>query len=314
MDLKRPDHDAGVSDPPLYPVAGWLRPGRVGLAEPAFAAGAAFAALDRVMRDSPSWSGVWMQRLRLQAAATACQHLGRPESEQSLRDLWQLRIDGGAVGPAGQVLNAYQDLGRSEPLHGDVLARVAAAFGFPEREGRALAPRLVAATREAGPLQAAAIAATLAAEEAGTIGRPGELLALWAADAMLTRKLGWGRAVPLLSAELIKRGGAPRRPRPGDPEWLAAAALGAAVAAVRAVDLANEVARRAAKLEAVGRQVRTKQAGAVIRVLLAQDAVTAGQVRGLLSDRAARRRFDRLVALGGVRELAGRSVFRMYGL
>lgn len=314
MDVKRPDRDADVSDPLQYPIPGWLRPGRIGLADPLFAAGAGLAALDRVMRDAPSWSGVWMQRLQLQAAATACQHLGRPESEQSLRDLWQLRTDGGAVGPAGGVLNAYQDLGRSEALRDDVVARVAAAFGCPEREGRALPSRLIAAIREAAPLQAMAIAATGAMEETGATGRPAELLALWAADAVLARKLGWARAVPLLSGELIKRGAAPRRPRPADPEWQAAAALGAATAAVRAVDLANEVARRAAKLEAVGRQVRTKQAGAVIQVLLTQDAVTGAQLKAILSDRAARRLFDRLVALGGVRELSGRSVFRIYGL
>lgn len=297
--------------PPQYPVAAWLRPGRIGLADPVFAAGAALSALDRVMRDAPRWSSVWMQRLRLQAAAEACRHLGRPESEQTLRDLWQLRIEDGAVGPAGSVLNAYQDLGRSEPLQEDVIARVAMAFGIPEQQGRAL--QLLTAVKDAVPLEAAATAATLVVA-ATDGGRSSELLALWAADAVLARKLGWPRAVPLLSGELLKRGGALRRPRPGDPAWLAAAAAGAAGAAVRAVDLANEVGRRAAKLEAVASKVRTKQADKVVGVLLTQDAVTSARLKGTLSDRAARRLFDRLVALGGVRELSGRTMFRIYGL
>jgi hypothetical protein len=53
----------------------------------------------------------------------------------------------------------------------------------------------------------------------------------------------------------------------------------------------------------------------VIDMLLADDGVTsAAATRAGLSDRAARRLFDRLVALGAVRELSGRDAFRIYGL
>ena len=54
----------------------------------------------------------------------------------------------------------------------------------------------------------------------------------------------------------------------------------------------------------------------VVDMLLADDAVTpaAAASRAGLSDRAARRLFDRLVALGAVRELSGRDAFRIYGL
>lgn len=83
---------------------------------------------------------------------------------------------------------------------------------------------------------------------------------------------------------------------------------------MRAIDVANDVARRAEKLEAVAGQVRTKRAGQIIDMLLRQDAVTAAQLKGTLSDRAAQQLFDRLVDLGGVRELSGRPVFRIYGL
>jgi hypothetical protein len=211
------------------------------------------------------------------------------------------------------VFHAYQDLGRRDRLHSAALARTATAFGTPQTDIDGLARRLVDAVAHAAPLEAAAIAATLAGQAVGK-GNAGELFALWVADAALAAKLGWARAVPLLSAELLQRRGAARRPRPGEPDWSPAAALAAANAAVRAVDLAHEVARRAAKLEAVAPQVRTKQAGQVVDVLLRQDAVTAAQVREILSDRAARRLLDRLKELGGVRELSGRPVFRIYGL
>jgi DNA-binding IclR family transcriptional regulator len=62
--------------------------------------------------------------------------------------------------------------------------------------------------------------------------------------------------------------------------------------------------------------LRAKGARRVIDMLLADDAVTpaAAARRASLSDRAARRLFDRLVNLGALRELSGRDNFRIYGL
>jgi hypothetical protein len=61
-------------------------------------------------------------------------------------------------------------------------------------------------------------------------------------------------------------------------------------------------------------KVRTKGGAAALEVLLAEDAVAAGTLTGLGSDRAARRFLERLVTLGAIRELTGRSSFRLYGL
>jgi hypothetical protein len=89
-----------------YPVPAWLRDEQIVASDPPFAAGAALGALDRVMREEPPWSGVWVQRLVLRAAAGACRHLGRTEDEAALRDLWMLRTPGSGFGPAGAVLLA----------------------------------------------------------------------------------------------------------------------------------------------------------------------------------------------------------------
>ena len=72
--------------------------------------------------------------------------------------------------------------------------------------------------------------------------------------------------------------------------------------------------RSAQNLLAVAPRLRAKGAGAVIATLLDEDAVLPSARRSAISDRGARRLFDRLVALGGVRELTGRSTFRLYGL
>jgi uncharacterized protein DUF1403 len=59
-----------------------------------------------------------------------------------------------------------------------------------------------------------------------------------------------------------------------------------------------------------------KGAERVVALLLADDCVSPARAAKVarLSDRAARRLFDRLTDLGAVRELSGRPNFRLYGL
>jgi Fic family protein len=93
-------------------------------------------------------------------------------------------------------------------------------------------------------------------------------------------------------------------------------ACGYALAARDAFAVAGELSRRSRSLLAAQPKLRAKGAGRVIEHLLDDDAVSPARAAKLarLSDRAARRLFDRLVELGAVRELSGRPNFRLYGL
>jgi hypothetical protein len=91
-------------------------------------------------------------------------------------------------------------------------------------------------------------------------------------------------------------------------------ALAYARAALSALDLTQDLARRAARLFDAAPKLRAEGKGRALKALLADDAVSAAAPILALSDRARRRLFERLVSLSAARELTGRKTFRLYGL
>ncbi len=200
--------------PTPYPVPAWLRDERIVALDPPFAAGAALAVLDKAVCEGC----VWMQRLALRAAAVACARLGRPDDERALRDLWQMRSCDAALGPAGSVLVAFHQPVARDPTQYIVLAAVARNLGQGEGTvepgiGEALSRMARSAPPLAAATQAAALMAKTSSEQAG------EVFALWVADAVLARALGWPVALPLHSIAMAKSGGHHRRPALDSSEW-----------------------------------------------------------------------------------------------
>ncbi|WP_416361807.1 DUF1403 family protein [Mesorhizobium sp. AR02] len=276
-----------------------------------------------VVRRQERWAGAWRQRMALSAAAVSARRAGRVEDENALRDAVLHTRPGDNVGPAGRMLVAWRKLADTpaeklltEASIGAVLNDIGLVCNDEAASDLTDDLRQLAASDGLVGMMTGAIAS---AERHG-LGRG---LGAWLADALLAQRLGWGHAVPLLGAEAAlgtsagsRRSAAGSVPTSiGTNSERAKDLLGAqARGALRAIDLSAEVGRRAQRLIAVAPKLRAKGSDAVVERLLSDDAIVASQpIRGM-SERGLRRLFDRLVDLGAVRELSGRSTFRLYGL
>lgn len=306
--------------PPVFPPPpDWMRPAgrRESLEDALFLAGAGLAALHPAARSAHPLAKLWRQRLAL-ACAEACVRLqGRAEDAATLRDHLYLTRPGDDPGPAGRVLQAWRALAATPPF-----GAPPPDAGWPATLAGLLSLNVDEALLEAfdaaaalsagreNPVDAAATAAATALRLRPDC-RP---LALWLADAVLARRLDWPAPAPLLAAHLKRE--AFRHavgPQADGGPWRVACADAYGRAAVVAFDLHADLGRRAGRLLGVAPRLRGRDAGETVLKLLTEDASPAGPGRAA-SDRSMRRLFERLVELGAVRELTGRSTFRLYGL
>ncbi len=309
---------ASPAAPPTVPA--WALAGGSALndADAAFQAGAALASLDVLARAQASWAGAWRQRLALNCAAASMRLAGRDEDAAALRDAWHLRPVGGDPGPAGAVFGAWRQLAVQSPAaNADRLGKIVDQMGL-HWDGAALADLCTDIEKLAGsprpsPFAAAAIVAGVVAT------RPdAELFAWWLADLVLAQNLRWPRPLPLLMSQVYspafraENGG--KRIRPGEKGFERGICIALVQAAADACRLAAELSRRAERLLAVAPKLRAKGAGEVIVLLLNEDVVSGSLTTNNLSRFAARRLFERLQQLDAVRELSGRTSFRLFGL
>ncbi len=298
--------------PALPPFPAWAR-ARVlpdTGSDAAFLAGAALAALHPVALGSEPLALLLRKRLALRNAAPIARLEGRKEDEAELRDAWMLRRAGDDPGPGGHILDLWRRLGSRQALSPENWMEI-----WGGRLGATEAP-WDTVLREAEPIggEGAAIASAAGMAAAVLRKRPeAEALALWLADAVLAIRLKWSAPVPLIATQ-IRRGELQLAARSsGSDEWLRICCHAYARAAADAYDLNAELMRRADRLLAVAPKLRSRAAPDLVVTLMSEDALAAGSA-GAPSDRSGRRFFDRLVALGAVRELTGRPTFRLYGL
>jgi len=302
------------------PIPAWARAnGGAGEGGYLFAAGAGLALIDACLRADPPAAGALRSRLALQSAAVAAKILRLNADAATLRDL-RFAV-GEPLGPAPNLFSLWCDgAGRAPSLDPGRIRDAAARLDLAV-EPNGLAVSLKACAGEGDPVSAAAKAAALAfSTHPDAPAAPSEIFALWVFDSVIAIRLRWLRAVPLIAVKILdptlRLPSASRRPKPGDPAWPNAAAGAIALAAASALDLAADLSRRSEILLAVAPRLRAKPAAKIVDLLLSQDCVSPAEAarQAPMTDRAARRLFDRLVLLGAVRELSGRPAFRLYGL
>lgn len=283
----------------------------------AFAAGIALKSLDDLIRANPSWLGCWRDRLALKSAAVAARMLGRNEDEDALRDAVLLTSANGDPGPAGKLFLATRMLARRTAMPGTAFVRELAELLSIrwDKDLSSIADLADAAIQSgrAAPLSIADLVSAIMA-----LRPDAEVLALALADIVLARKLKWAKPVPLLLpvrfGSAFRTIGGRGRVRPGEPAYPRAICLAVVSSVEAALQSAADIDRRAARLMAAVPKVRTKGADAVIQKLLNEDALPGSAPGCNLSRWAATRLFERLEGFEAVREVSGRSSFRMYGL
>jgi hypothetical protein len=307
--------------PPPASVPAWARAsGRAREGDPLFFAGVGLALLDSFLRCDPPSAGALRARLALKSAAASAKILRLNADEGALRDL-RFAI-GEDASPAARLLRLWRNLaGRPSAFHADRLATLAALLDLALPDPNGLASSLKDCAGEGDPVSAAGKTAALVFSVfPDAPAAEAEILALWVFDLAIAIRLRWARPLPLIATQVLnpalRSPGVGRRPRPGEPAWERHAAAAVALAAASALDLAADLARRSEALLVVAPKLRAKPAAKVVDLMLAEDCVSPAEAarQAPMTDRAARRLFDRLVRLSAAREFSGRPTFRLYGL
>ncbi len=267
-------------------------------ADRVFAVGASLSVLHTMRQRDALPLALLRDRLALRAAVGNLRFIGRNDSEAELRDAVHLLRPGDQPGPGGVVFQQWRKASSQEislkslrdwmpePMQDHVSGWLRGGAGNPVAQA-------------AGVLET--VLRTFPKKE---------IIALIMADTVLARALGWSHTMPLLAVGLKGRD----LRKEGDV-LLSACHLAVLEAAPVVVQMAADLTRRAIQLHRVAPKLRSKASDKVVDIFLSHDAVSPPMtLTRVMTDRSARRICERLIDLGAVREMTGRTTFRLYGL
>jgi len=285
----------------------------------AFRSGAALMVLDQLVSDLSQGVplGLLSNRLALSAATATSKLEGRLAREADIRDAYHLTPTGEARGPDGDILAFWRGAPRLKLTGRDWHVT---AQGLVGAEFADDVLRWVASGANCGKTQGPLAGCVAVMRAVLEVNDRAERIACLLSDIVLARALNWTSVLPVTAQHLTKT---MLREMIGDGQGaelkVQQCLLGSIEGTIR---LARNLAARATSLEAVAPKLRAKGSDAAIALFLSEDAIgpslmLSPTIQGTsipMTDRAARRFCDRLVELGVVRELTGRSTFRLYGI
>ena len=254
------------------------------------------------------------QQFALRAAIACLKFERRSDDEGQLLDAYYLTASGDARGPGGDMLAFWFDAcaisfrgrgwqNRVLDLLPDYMRDDALDWLSLEEHGSDVCSPVAESAKRLGQ-----VIEKYPHEEA---------VAFLLADITLSKKLGWTQAFPFFAHFLKKK-----QLQGNEHELLLDCHLAIAKIAERIIRVAHDLARRAEKLNAIAPKLRAKGSDQAVELFLSELVVSPSgmlypKIKGSnvsMTQRSANRLCDRLVDLGVVRELTGRSTFRLYGV
>jgi hypothetical protein len=286
-----------------------------------FASGSALALLHVVLTDPniATPTKLLRQRLALKAAVQCLKIEGRGDDEAAIRDAHYLTKLGDMMGPGGDMLALWNNAVLISFRNTSVAGwREKLASLLPDHMQDVLSDWLDRLDDQSIRLNPVAQAAEMLAIVLEDFPRE-EAIALLLADVVLARALGQQQVMPLMARYMKRK---PLQEADDFSQLNLACHHAITKSAQEAIRLSHDLTRRAARLKNVAPKLRAKASDKAVELFLSEDAVSpssmlAPKIKGTnisMTDRSARRLCDRLVELGVIRELTGRSTFRLYGV